>query len=69
MVSPFFLERQFIKAELAKGSKDYSQFELGMEIINEQLKLLVSTRNEMIKILREFIGGMKDPVKWTCKWR
>lgn len=55
MISPSFMERQFVKAGLSKGSKDHTQFEVGLVIINKQGKLLVSTKNEMIKMLREFI--------------
>lgn len=56
MVSPSFMERQFIKAGLVKGSGDDTQFQLGLEIIKKQPKLLVSTRNEMVKILKDFVG-------------
>ena len=55
MISPSFMHRQFIKAGLVKGSKDDTQFELGKEIIHKQPKLLMSTRDAMIAILREFL--------------
>lgn len=56
MVSPSFMERQFIKAGLVKGSGNDTQFKVGLEIINKQPKLMTSTKEEMIKILREFVG-------------
>lgn len=56
MVSTLFMERQFVKAGLVKGSGDDTQFQFGMEIIKKQPKLLMSTKAEMIQILRDFIG-------------
>ena len=56
MVSGPFMHRQFVKAGLTKGSKDDTQFKVGLKVIHSQPKLMVSTREEMIRILREFIG-------------
>ena len=56
MISPSFMHRQFVKAGLTKGSKDDTQFKVGLKVIHSQPKLMVSTREEMIRILREFIG-------------